>query len=212
MPTTQKRLVLMATLGCVILASCAAPTSRPDARDSRSAHVDAAPHVERGLELVAHLDESALGDPWRPVPIEVEIVNRSTTAQVVVLPGDGSEVGWREPHVFFTAEVLADDGRWNAAPQPLRARCGLYDANWLHDVVRLAPGETRRLHWMGPLPQLPERGRARIRAHYVYKATPPKRAWDASESTPVPGGLGDMDGVAPFELISAPLEVTLSAP
>jgi hypothetical protein len=67
------------------------------------------------------------------------------------------------------------------------------------------------MDWIGS-PALPERGRARIRAHYTYGARPAGRPWGDSDPTPPPDGLGGMQGVEPFELVSAPVELTLQAP
>jgi hypothetical protein len=165
------------------------------------------------LELVARVAGTAPKHSWWPLSMEVDLVNRSTTtSHAIVLPGDGSNAGWREPHVYFTAEVLAEDGAWVATPMRGGGRCGNYDPYWLDEIVRLAPGASQRLGWMGPLPTLPEHGRVRVRAHYAYNATPPGREWSDTDRSPPPGGLGEMEGVAPFELVSAPIELTLAAP
>lgn len=165
------------------------------------------------LELVTRIVGTPPKHSWWPLEIDVDIVNRSTTdSHAVVLPRDGSEVGWREPHVRFSAEVQAEDGAWRTLPMQGLERCGLYDANWLDDVVTLAPGVAQRLDWMGSIPELPEHGRVRIRAHYAYKAGPSLRDYEDPEPIPLPEGLGGMAGVAPFELVSAPLELLLEAP
>ncbi len=165
------------------------------------------------LELVTRIVGTPPKHSWWPLEIDVDIVNRSTTtSHPIVLPGDGSSAGWREPHARFSAEVQAEDGTWRTLPIREVGRCGLYDANWLDEVVRLAPGAAQRLAWMGTLPELPEQGRVRIRAHYAYKATPSLRDYEDRDPIPPPEGLGGMAGVAPFELVSAPIELLLEAP
>ncbi len=140
-------------------------------------------------------------------------MNRSaTSSHALVLPGDGSEVGWREPHAYFTAELLADGGSWREIPGSPDSSCGFFEPYWLDEVVRLAPGESRRLSRMDSPAVLPAQGRVRIRAHYAYKATPSKRDFEDQDPIPLPEGLGAMNGVPTFELGSAPLELTLVPP
>ena len=168
--------------------------------------------VERDLELVARVVEATPVHSWWPVSFVVEVVNRSpTTTYPIVRPGDGSDADWREPYVCFTTEVQAEDGTWQEVPHQGVARCGVYDPYWLDEVQRLAPGQSVRLD-MGTTPFLPEHGALRIRAHYAYKARPPGRQWGDPDRSPPPGGLGGMQGVDPFELVSAPIEFAITAP
>lgn len=171
------------------------------------------PSAERDLELVVTVDGPAPEFSWWRLWPRVELFNRSSsTSYPIVLPGDGSGAGWREPSVWFSAEALADDGSWVAVPREMYGRCGNHDPYWLDEVVRLAPGESRRLDGFGLLPTFPEAGRVRVYAHYAYMAKPPRRQWGDEDPSPPPGGLGGMEGVAPFELVSAPLELTFPAP
>src|SRR6185295_12665973 len=66
------------------------------------------------------------------------------------------------------------------------------------------------LQWL-PKPHLPDHGSVRLRAHYVYKARPAGSNW-GEEHPSTSLGLGDMAGVEPFELVSAPLEFVLATP
>ncbi|MBK7645272.1 MAG: hypothetical protein IPJ19_19890 [Planctomycetes bacterium] len=167
--------------------------------------------VERDLQLVARIEGTPPAYTWWPLSIAVEIVDRSpSTSYPIVMPGDGSDADMREPHVYFTTEVQAQDGTWTLVPRQSGARCGNYDPNWLDEVVRLAPGASRRLQWLSK-PCLPEHGSVRLRAHYVYKARPAGPSWGAPDPS-ASLGLGDMAGVEPFELVSAPLEFVLAAP
>jgi hypothetical protein len=190
-------------LGLAIPARC--QERRPDVPIVRSAD------TERELQLVARIEGTTPAYSWWPLSMAVEIVDGSpSTSYPIVMPGDGSDADMREPYVYFTTEVLAQDGTWTLIPRQCGARCGNYDPNWLDEVVRLAPGASRRLQWLSN-PCLPDHGSVRLRAHYVYKARPAGPSWgekDPSASL----GLGDMAGVEPFELVSAPLEFVLAAP
>lgn len=201
-------MVILAKIGLLLLGLAPAQEPKPVAITVRRAD------IERDLELVTRGPSGAHLQSWWKATFEVELVNRSKTASYpIVLPGDGSECDWREPYVHFTTEVRAPDGAWSTQPRRGGARCGVYDPNWLDEVVVLGPGDSRRLHWMGEVFLPPEpSGAARIRAHYAYKARPPGRNWGEPDRSPPPGGLGGMEGVEPFELVSAPVEVMLDPP
>ncbi|MBI5364733.1 MAG: hypothetical protein HZA53_16275 [Planctomycetes bacterium] len=201
----QSSHALVFGLALAPLISMQGPERRPEVSIVRRAD------VERDLKLVARIESTPPAYSWWPLSIAVEIVDRSpSTSYSIVMPGDGSDADWREPHVYFTTEVLAPDGTWTLVPRRGGIRCGNYDPNWLDEVVRLAPGASRRLQWLSN-PYLPDHGTVRLRAHYVYKARPAGPTWgeaDPSRSL----GLGDMEGVEPFELVSAPIEFVLTAP
>jgi hypothetical protein len=167
--------------------------------------------LERDLKLVARIEGTTPAYSWWPLSIALDIVDRSpSTSYPIVMPGDGSDADMREPHVYFTTEVLSPDGTWTLLPRQGMARCGNYDPNWLDEVVRLAPGASRRLQWFSK-PFLPDHGAVRLRAHYVYKARPAGSSWGAEDPS-ASLGLGDMAGIEPFELVSAPLEFVLATP
>jgi len=129
---------------------------------------------------------------------EVALQNRSTSRTYpVVIPGDGSEADWREPHVWFTVE-RRDGNAWKEiAPAPT-ARCGLFSADWTKDVTELTPGAVVKLRWF-PL----DRGRfasegareLRVTAHYAYGKHPRPDA-------PVA-----LRGVPSYALASAPVVI-----
>lgn len=140
-----------------------------------------------------------------PLRVEARLTNTSRTrSHHVVKSGDGSEVGWREPFVFFTGEVL-DGRRWRPLAKGKGGRCGLFDPDWKKDVVRLAPRASIPLTWIaspGWALNLPESGKVRIRVHYSWLSKPTTR-------TKVDPSGTDMAGVAPFERVSAPVEITI---
>jgi len=67
------------------------------------------PHPDLRLDL--QLVGPAVLDPGERPRVRASVHNTSTlTAHPVVLPGDGSEMGWREPMVSFSAFVEEPDG------------------------------------------------------------------------------------------------------
>ncbi|MCY2930744.1 MAG: HEAT repeat domain-containing protein, partial [Planctomycetota bacterium] len=168
-----------------------------------------------GLKLQAALAAGAPAEflPGQAIPFEVQLVNASRTREyTVVKPGDGSESGWREPHVYYTAERLTAEGRWTRlAPAPI-GRCGLYDSQWQKDVVTLKPGESLALKEWLPRPssvfEFQQAGRYRIRVHYSYRGG---QAHKGAASRPAED-LGGMKGVEPFEIVSDPVEISVKRP
>lgn len=167
------------------------------------------------LELSAELLTPPSTQGFWPIRIAVSLTNRSThKTWPIVLPGDGSDVGWREPHTWITGELLDADGEWKPFASRGSARCGNYDADWRDEVVALAPGESLRIEERNAAQELNlnRSGRARLRMHYAWTAKPARaESWDEN---PISGsdGLGRMCRVAPFELTSAPIEIELLAP
>ena len=140
---------------------------------------------------------------------EIALINRSKRASYyVVRPGDGSWVGWREPHVYYSAEIDVGDGRWQPIPRrSIAGRCGVYDFHWQRGIVELEPGETMNIRFPPPDRTLDfvQPGRVRLYVHYAYNRGNADRAI-------APIDVGKMKGVPAFELISAPAEFELTRP
>ncbi|MCY2929443.1 MAG: HEAT repeat domain-containing protein [Planctomycetota bacterium] len=168
-----------------------------------------------GLRLQAVLAAGAPVEflPGQAIPFEVQLVNASRTREhTVVKPGDGSESGWREPYVYYTAERFAAEGRWTPlAPAPT-GRCGLFDSQWQKDVVTLKPGESLAIkEWLqrpSSVFEFQQAGRYRIRVHYAYRGG---QAHKGAASRPAED-LGGMKGVEPFEVVSDPTEIVVQRP
>jgi len=168
--------------------------------------------IEKDLHLRVKLLSSRVVRPQEPVNLRIELVNRSRTRHHVVKPGDGSEMGWREPHVYYTAEVREADGSWTELPRRRMARCGLFDPDWRKDVVELKPGGSIPIKdWLPPperAVELQRPGQVRLFVHYRYsqgraaKGGPPK-------VTPSTGRMGDTPG---FHLISSPVTIRVVRP
>jgi hypothetical protein len=138
----------------------------------------------------------------RHIEIEATIRNVSPEPQKIVLSGDGSEAGWREPHVGFIAE------RAGGEPVPRASslgRCGMFDEDWHDEIVTLPPGGAHKLEWL-PSPSaefaLNEAGRVKLTLRYAYTAGAKAEAFDP----------GAMAGVPAFELLSNPLQLEISQP
>ena len=153
------------------------------------------------LELKARESVHAAEDPV----LELALVNRSGKPVKIVKPGDGSEVGWREPYVFWTAETRGADGTWTALSPRGYGRCGHYAAFWEKDVVELKPGE--RFVIQGHLRQAQRtfdfngKGRVRLVAHYQYRGS---RERGVEGRGPLEDG--PMKGIKPFHVKSAAVE------
>jgi hypothetical protein len=176
-----------------------------------------APHAVAGepaqdLELRLTMVTKRPVQPLEVLEYRVLLVNRSKDAtHKVVLPNDGSESGWREPHVFWTASLVGADG----VEQPLQAhgvgRCGLYATQWWKDVTTLAPGATLDVTDGFAQPfqsfDVQEEGTLRLVAHFAWSAG--TKAKGQPGDVAAPDDLGGMRGVAPYELTSKPIDVKL---
>ena len=78
--------------------------------------------IDRELAIEVRLPKVVeVGESVQP---EINLINRSERSYLVVKPGDGSGVGWREPHVYYSAEIDVGGGRWQPIPKKWIGRCG----------------------------------------------------------------------------------------
>ena len=170
-------------------------------------------HIRRDLELNVTLKTPKTIQAGEHVKVEMVLHNRSRTdSHAVVAPGDGSESGWREPYVYFTATLDPLQGPRKEIPKsPNYGRCGLYDSQWQKSIVLLKPDEKLPLKSWTPTPsrmlEFQEAGRVRLVAHYRYQAG--VRKGGSREPAPT---AGPMAGVPPFEIDSAPVEFDVVRP
>jgi hypothetical protein len=162
--------------------------------------------IERDLVLEAVVKSPASIQPGQAV--EVSLVLRNQSREItypVVKPGDGSEVGWREPYVYFTATVETAKGITVPVPQLGRGRCGLFAHDWPKDVILLKPGAEMPLNeWLIPASgalNFQEPGRIKLIAHYQYRAGLGKRPAD-----PAAIAASAIAGVPAFAIVSKPVE------
>jgi len=169
--------------------------------------------VERDLALEVKLISGDGVQPGQPVRLEIHLKNTSKERiYPVVRPGDGSEMGWREPHVFYTARIDKGDGSWQEVPKAGIARCGLFNAQWQEDVVELWPGKSIELKdWLAPPEmalELQQPGKVRLHVHYRYRG-------GITGKDPKTGktfDTGKMRGMPAFELVSKPVEFEVLRP
>jgi hypothetical protein len=122
-----------------------------------------------------------------------------------VKSGDGSDSGWREPHLYATVERLDEAGEWTPLPPPGSARCAIYHPNWHPDVVDLAPGAALDLEWLDLAPSAYRDDRPhRVTVHYEYRRQPVR---ECEGAPPPPEGLGRMRDRPAFHLVSDPSEL-----
>ena len=175
--------------------------------------------IERALVLKAKLTSPETVEPGEPIGVQITLKNQSVDQTFPVLKaGDGSELGWREPYVFFTATVDTGDGKPQDVPKASYGRCGLYDANWQKDVVQLKPGAELPLKdWLNApsmMPEFQKPGRVRLYVHYRYRAEFAGKGAASGKFKPPAKrpSLGVMDGVPAFEIVSAPVEFQVVRP
>lgn len=102
------------------------------------------------------------------------LTNQSESKQQIIMPGDGSESAWREPHIYFTAEFENEQHEWIQLKKHTSLRCGLFDAEWQDDTTTIDPGQKVKIYEMAALNiikqfNIPSKGTVRLRAHYDYK-------------------------------------------
>lgn len=136
------------------------------------------------------------------------LVNSSATHTYrVVKAGDGSEVGWREPYAYWTAEIDRD-GVWSPLSAN-RGRCGNMNSYGDEAVMQLRPGEEMPLwDYAAETFEFLEPGKVRLVAHYEYRGG----RFDKGGLRAVPFVLPSMQGVAPFAVASPPVEFEVVRP
>ena len=129
------------------------------------------------LEIVAERLTPEEMKAGRTVKFGLSIKNRSVSHSCrLFVPGDGSQVGWRPPHVYATVEYQNRRGQWETVePFQTYARCGMFDWEWRDDFVELEPGQSFKIKdWVssdcsGQLFSRP--GNYRIQWHYDFNPT-----------------------------------------
>lgn len=188
--------LLLAGAGCV--------SAEPPRRDRQQA----AP-TSLDLHIAARETSLTLGE--QP-SIRATITNRGSAPVTLVLPGDGSESGWRTPLVGFSSINVGRGGKPRHPTEvPLYhgGRCGNINSLKSDEVFSLAPGESKALgDWIGS-PQLTEPGTYRV---VFYYANDPGLKWQG-----IPLGQHDPDAMRRIEesdrcrLVSNELKLTVRA-
>ncbi len=141
--------------------------------------------------------------------VTASIENRSRKrSHAIVLPGDGSDAGWRDPVIHFTAFIDEGDGCWQPLPPKPVGRCGMFDPDWSDEIETVRPGTTRSIDplWAWPFFQW-RKGTVRLFVHYQWTGgTAAKSAGVGSRSV----DLGAMAKEAPYELVSNPIDIVIT--
>jgi hypothetical protein len=189
----------------IVLVACAASTKPVPVELRKKAQ------IENDLRLDVGWQGPRQVEPGVDLAVDLTLVNTSKTQTYrVVKPGDGSEVGWREPYVYFTASVLLADGKRSPVPPAGYGRCGLFAFDWGPDVMELKPGQSLPLKTWVPAPsqmlEFQQAGKVQLRAHYAY------RGGKGIRSPALAAAHKFMKGVPDFEIVSAPVEFEVVRP
>ncbi|MFT5465658.1 MAG: hypothetical protein ACI8UO_000753 [Verrucomicrobiales bacterium] len=165
---------------------------------------------EPALKMTAELkSEVTLRNP-ADIKVGFSIQNRSEEFVPIVMPSDGSEVGWREPYVFYKVEVKTVDG-WKTIEARRIGRCVLYNADWAKDVVMLEPDAVQDISngWIGGPGHRFEFKPGVYRIRGVYKYGGNDKGGMQLPTLKKPKSMRD---VKLFQIVSNWIEVTITAP
>src|SRR5688572_4357625 len=80
--------------------------------------------IEKDLALQVVLKSPTTIQVGEHVDVSIVLRNLSPdTGYSIITPGDGSETGWREPYVYFTATLDTGNGISKPVPAARYARC-----------------------------------------------------------------------------------------
>jgi hypothetical protein len=167
--------------------------------------------IEKDLALVLTRRGAGPVEPDSEWGLEPVLVNRGSNTHWVVRSNDGSEAGWREPHVFYTVDLETSPGVWQPVERARVGRCGLYATDWYADAAPLAAGERMSLEWFDDPSRMfvyPRGGLVRVVAHYEYDGGAKGSFGRGANAVKdqMPAGLAD---VPAFALASEPIELRL---
>jgi hypothetical protein len=169
-------------LTLLLVPGCTAPPPAPLAFDDTKTfvpHLVDEPPPPPGLAQKLKLEISlkhglAAFEVGQRVEITAKIRNISREPIAIVLPGDGSSEGWREPHLTFAGTIDAGQGVQPLTGAHSLGRCGLFDSNWHDEVVTIPPGGEQPLGDWIPAPSdrlaMQEPGRISFSLRYAYTA------------------------------------------
>jgi hypothetical protein len=68
--------------------------------------------------------------------------NSQTDLYKIISPGDGSESEWREPYIYYSADLKTESGVWEKLKYRNPSRCALYSPNWQDYITIIKPKQT----------------------------------------------------------------------
>jgi hypothetical protein len=132
-------------LALAVVAGCIAAVDEPEPRESGETAAK-----EHALRIDLRVKNPVI-KPGADPEIQAFLVNDGNQAETVVLPGDGSDCGWRTPVVC-----------WQPERSGVVGRCGNINSLKPAEVVQLEPGKRIELDgWLGR-PSLAEVGKHRV--------------------------------------------------
>lgn len=189
------------------------PLELGDLRPALSTHAPEPPPGPPGpaqkLKLEISLkDGFAAFELGQRVVVTAKIRNISPEPLPIVLPGDGSDAGWRPPHVDFHGKIEGLAGATSLERRASLGRCGMFDTDW-HDEIVTVPsgGEVSLGEWI-PAPSdvlvMDRPGRIHFAMTYTYPAGTSVRDGDEPFK---PGAMGETPA---FTLTSNNLQIQRS--
>jgi hypothetical protein len=141
MHEVRGRLMVVPVVMAVVWGGLPAPRVSADVPREREPVV-----LEESPPLVLHITpEKTTLIPGEKYTLRVSITNRGTESVTLVMPGDGSDAGWRTP-VIGRSELSGDRGKHPDAPERDKGRrCGNINALKADEVFTLRPGETKEV-------------------------------------------------------------------
>lgn len=109
----------------------------------------------------------------KPSSYKAEIANCGNETVTLVMPGDGSESGWRTPVIGWSAiPVRKKNAKHPTEPPILSIRdCGNINAAQKDEIFTLKPGETRAISGWIHFPQFKNPGKYRVVLFYKNDPT-----------------------------------------
>jgi hypothetical protein len=173
---------------CLVIGCVLAQT--PDLPKKAEPNANPTSDVPVALELKAVTPVVQAG---KSPEFTAELINKGPEPITVVLPGDGSESGWRTPIIT-----------WNP-PMPRGGRCGNINRLKAQEVVTLRPDQRLRLGpWIGA-PTLTEPGKHKVRLTLENR---PQMKW---KGVPLgehdPAAMARVRASLPFKVVSNVVEI-----
>ena len=171
--------------------------------------------IEQDLAIEARPFAGARVRPAEAIRLQATLVNRSEDrTHKIVDPGPGSELGFVEPFVYYTARYQPHDGEARTIEPEFRVgMCGLGDYRWIPRVRDLGPGASlefgNRMASATMTLDVKQPGRYDLRVHYEY------RRKGTSEVLPMAdpkGELGPMKSIPRFKISSEPVRFDVVRP
>ena len=168
----------------------------------------AAPAVAIEIDLL--LDLPAEINRTKPEQITFRLFNKGKGPVTLVMPGDGSDAGWRTPVVGWSfLPVGSKKSHPTHSKNGVLGRCGNINTLEPHEIFVLRPGDGKDLkQWVG-FSQLPPAGTYRV---VFYYSNLPRMKWSGLPSIEGhdPAAMVRLQESTPVSLVSNEVVVEIS--